>query len=107
MDPRSGKKEVEFLPHGKTSLFSDSFEVLLLTYSKANAHRAAIDLAARAIQHFARQGALNLLEELVLLAPDMRRQQRAKPLQQRAGWRRAQLRDQDLDRAVFRHESRD
>ena len=48
--------------------------------------------------------ALNLLEELVLLAPDMRRQQRAKLLQQHARWRRAQLRDQALDHAVFRHQ---
>jgi len=76
-------------------------------HSQTNPHRAPVDLAARVIQHFPRQHPLNLLEELVLFAPYMPREQRAKLLQQFPRWRRAQLRDQAFHRAVFRHQLRD
>jgi hypothetical protein len=44
--------------------------------SQTDAHRPAIDFGAYAFQHVPRQGALRLLEELALLAPDVRGESR-------------------------------
>lgn len=75
--------------------------------SKADAHGAAIDFGTRAVKHVARQRSLDLLEEFVLFAPDMFRQQRAELLQQVGRRGRSQLRNHRLDRAMVLQQSGD